>query len=257
MMSNSKIMTLARKALKGFWLKSIGMTIFGGFISWAIIFGFSLISILFLETGTGAPRNYLVSFVFEMIETILIEILAIGFYAYLYEIYKHRKSSFRKLFVGFENFSRNAVILIIVALIKGFFSSIADGFMEYFSHRAPFEGNLFFYILLVAIVVVFLCYVGYKLLPTWVGLMLKMSMDDSTYPTDLIRQTFSEVYGYNFKFFCLYLRFIGWGILGCLTLGIGFLWIIPYMTASSVIFFDTVFNPEDYAVPEDPEQTLL
>jgi hypothetical protein len=29
------------------------------------------------------------------------------------------------------------------------------------------------------------------------------------------------------------------------------------MTASSVIFFDTVFNPEDYAVPEDPEQTLL
>ena len=92
MMSNIKIMTLARKALKGFWLKSIGMTILGGFLSGAIIFAVSLTSILFLETGTDAPQNYLVSFVFEMAETILVEILFIGFYAYIYDIYKYRKS---------------------------------------------------------------------------------------------------------------------------------------------------------------------
>ena len=255
-MSNIKIMTLARKALKGFWLKSIGMTILGGFLSGAIIFAVSLTSILFLETGTDAPQNYLVSFVFEMAETILVEILLIGFYAYIYDIYKYRKSSFHKLFAGFKNFSRNAVILVIAALVKGFFSTIAERILD-LSDRAPFEGNLFFYILLIAIVIVFYCYIGYKLFPTWVGLMLKMSLDDSTSPTDLIRQTFCEVYGYNFKFFCLYLRFLGWGILGCLTFGIGFLWIIPYMTASSVIFFDIIFYPEDYAVPEDPEQTLL
>lgn len=252
MINNPKIMSMARKALKGFWLKSIGMTLLGGIISWAIIFALSLTSILFLENGTDSPQNYLVSFIFDMLETILVEILAIGFFAYLYEIYKHRKSSFRKLFVGFENFSRNAVILIIVALIKGFFASIADGFLDYFSQRVSFEENLFFYILLVAIVIIFLCYVGYKLFPTWVGLMLKMSLDDSPYPTDLIRQTFSQVYGYNYKFFCLYLRFFGWGIIGCLTLGIGFLWIIPYLSVSTVIFFDSIFNPEDYAVPEDP-----
>ena len=251
MMNNSKIMDFARKALKGFWLKSIGITILGGLLSGAIIFAFGLTSILFLETGTDAPQNYLISFVFEMAETILIEMLAIGFFAYLYDIYRHRKSRFSKLFAGFKNFSRNAVILVIVALVKGFFSTIAERLLD-LSDRAPFEGNLFFYFLFIAIVVVFYCYIGYKLLPTWVGLMLKMSLDDSTSPTDLIRQTFSQVYGYNFKFFCLFLRFIGWGILGCLTLGIGFLWIIPYMTASNVIFFDTVFNPEDYAVPEDP-----
>ena len=252
MISSAKAFDLANDALKGNRLKTTGITLFGGILLFATIFFINFASLLFFGTEEESPRNYPVSFVVSLIQSIVQDILAIGFYAYLYEIYKHRKSSFRKLFVGFENFSRNAVILIIVALIKGFFSSIADGFMEYFSHRAPFEGNLFFYILLVAIVVVFLCYVGYKLLPTWVGLMLKMSLDDSTSPTDLIRQTFSEVYGYNFKFFCLYLRFLGWGILGCLTLGIGFLWIIPYMTVSSVIFFDTIFNPEDYAVPEDP-----
>ncbi len=59
MMSNIKIMTLARKALKVFWLKSIGMTILGGFLSGAIIFAVSLTSILFLETGTDAPRTTL------------------------------------------------------------------------------------------------------------------------------------------------------------------------------------------------------
>lgn len=248
---------MGRKALKGFWLKSAGMTIFGGIISGAIMFTLALISILFLETGTGASRNYLVSFMFEMIQTILIQTLAIGFCAYLYDIYKHRKSSFRKLFAGFNNFSRNAIVVIIASLIASFFTTVAEGVIDYYSDRVPLEGNLLFYIVLVAIIGAFLFYVSYKLLPTWGGLLLKMSQDDSSCATDLIRQTYSQVSCYNKKFFCLYLRFFGWGIVGCLTFGIGFLWIIPYMTISSVIFFDIVFNPEDYAVPDDPEQLSL
>ena len=44
--------------------------------------------------------------------------------------------------------------------------------------------------------------------------------------------------GRRWKLFCLYLSFIGWGILSLLTFGIGFLWLVPYMNASIAAFYE-------------------
>ena len=44
--------------------------------------------------------------------------------------------------------------------------------------------------------------------------------------------------GRRWKLFCLYLSFIGWGILSILTFGIGFLWLVPYMNASIAAFYE-------------------
>ena len=44
--------------------------------------------------------------------------------------------------------------------------------------------------------------------------------------------------GRRWKLFCLYLSFIGWGILSLLTFGIGFLWLVPYMNASVAAFYE-------------------
>lgn len=46
--------------------------------------------------------------------------------------------------------------------------------------------------------------------------------------------------GRRWKLFCLYLSFIGWGILCLLTFGIGFLWLVPYMNASIAAFYEDV-----------------
>ncbi|MDR1342901.1 MAG: DUF975 family protein [Prevotellaceae bacterium] len=46
--------------------------------------------------------------------------------------------------------------------------------------------------------------------------------------------------GYKWKYFCLGLRFIGWVLLGILTLGIGFFWLTPYMQTSFAKFYDDV-----------------
>lgn len=46
--------------------------------------------------------------------------------------------------------------------------------------------------------------------------------------------------GRRWKLFCLYLSFIGWGILCLLTFGIGFLWLVPYMNASVAAFYEDV-----------------
>lgn len=44
--------------------------------------------------------------------------------------------------------------------------------------------------------------------------------------------------GNKWKFFCLNLTFIGWGILCILTFGIGFLFLMPYMEVTFIAFYD-------------------
>jgi uncharacterized membrane protein len=48
------------------------------------------------------------------------------------------------------------------------------------------------------------------------------------------------MYGYKWKYFCLGLRFLGWVFLCIFSLGIGFLWIIPYIQISFAKFYDDV-----------------
>ncbi len=44
--------------------------------------------------------------------------------------------------------------------------------------------------------------------------------------------------GHKFDLFYLYLSFIGWGILACITFGIGFIWLTPYMQLSIAAFYN-------------------
>lgn len=46
--------------------------------------------------------------------------------------------------------------------------------------------------------------------------------------------------GHKFDLFYLYLGFLGWMILSIFTLGIGLLWLMPYMTASIAAFYEDV-----------------
>jgi uncharacterized membrane protein len=59
-------------------------------------------------------------------------------------------------------------------------------------------------------------------------------------PLVAIQRSKQMMIGNKWKLFCLQLRFIGWALLCILTLGIGFLWLIPYMTVSISAFYDDV-----------------
>lgn len=53
-----------------------------------------------------------------------------------------------------------------------------------------------------------------------------------------IERSMAMMDGYKMKYFILLLSFIGWAILAILTLGIGFLWLIPYVQTSAAKFYD-------------------
>lgn len=48
--------------------------------------------------------------------------------------------------------------------------------------------------------------------------------------------------GHKFDYFYLQLSFIGWGLLSILTLGIGYIWLMPYMYASMAAFYEDIKN---------------
>jgi uncharacterized membrane protein len=70
---------------------------------------------------------------------------------------------------------------------------------------------------------------------------------------EAITQSRKLMFGYKWKYFLLLLSFIGWGILSVITLGIGFIWLVPYMTASLAAFYDQLVKKQNNS---DGEITL-
>ncbi len=69
-----------------------------------------------------------------------------------------------------------------------------------------------------------------------------LAEDDTIGSMDALRKSKEMMNGYKWKYFCLGLRFIGWALLCILTLGIGFLWLSPYIQVSYAKFYEDLKN---------------
>lgn len=54
------------------------------------------------------------------------------------------------------------------------------------------------------------------------------------------KQSIEMMYGHKWQLFCLRFSFIGWILLSILTLGILFLWVIPYMRTAEAEFYNNL-----------------
>lgn len=70
-----------------------------------------------------------------------------------------------------------------------------------------------------------------------------MADDPSLEPVQAIDRSKKMMYGYKMKYFTLSLRFILLAFLCVLTLGIGFLWLIPYINIVNARFYDDIKGP--------------
>ncbi len=66
---------------------------------------------------------------------------------------------------------------------------------------------------------------------------------------EILKKSSTMMYGYKWKYFCLNLRFLGWALLCILTLGIGFLWLIPYVQVSLAAFYEDIKGETRHDVP--------
>ncbi|MDF2726302.1 MAG: rane protein [Paenibacillus sp.] len=55
---------------------------------------------------------------------------------------------------------------------------------------------------------------------------------------DAIRRSKQMMQGHKGRLFVLYLTFIGWAILAAIPLGLGYIWLYPYMLATNAAFYE-------------------
>lgn len=68
--------------------------------------------------------------------------------------------------------------------------------------------------------------------------------DKSLTALEAIQKSKEMMKGYKWKAFCLSARFLGWSILCILTLGLGFLWLLPYIGMSFAKFYEDIKENE-------------
>ncbi|WP_246861300.1 DUF975 family protein [Bacillus sp. REN3] len=70
---------------------------------------------------------------------------------------------------------------------------------------------------------------------------------------EAITESKNRMKGYKWRFFLLNLSFIGWVFIAIFTLGIGFLWLYPYISTANATFYNELIAPQgnDDAKTED------
>jgi uncharacterized membrane protein len=62
---------------------------------------------------------------------------------------------------------------------------------------------------------------------------------------DCMKKSRDIMQGHKADYFILNLSFIGWALLCILTIGIGFLWLIPYINTTNAIFYNKLVTHDD------------
>ena len=72
-------------------------------------------------------------------------------------------------------------------------------------------------------------------------------------PLEALKKSQTMMKGYKYKYFVLNMSFIGWFLLGVLTLGIAWLWITPYAYLSFANFYENLKRNQENTVDEGKE----
>ncbi|MGY5354825.1 DUF975 family protein [Wenyingzhuangia sp. IMCC45467] len=137
--------------------------------------------------------------------------LTFGLATFSLNIARNQKEDIKQLFDGFDNFANYLVAYLLKVLYVFLWSLlfIIPGIIAAISYA------MVFYI---------------------------MVDEPEIGPEAALRKSKEMMHGYKGKYFGLCLRFFGWSLLCILTLGIGFLWLIPYMHVTFAKFYDDIKN---------------
>lgn len=140
-------------------------------------------------------------------------IIILGFWHLYMKIYREEKIEYGDVFYGFKNYPKY-VVLVLLHFIYTFLWSlllIIPGIIKGLSYAQ--------------------CY------------FIALDNPDLS-PNECITESRKMMDGYKWKYFLLNLSFIGWILLGVLTFGILYIWLLPYMSETAVGFYEHLKKPE-------------
>ena len=206
-------------------------------------------SVLPTDTTWGMVFELAISFVLELISAVFL----LGIIHYTMNICKGLPYKLSDVFYGFKSHPDKAIIcqfLFTLAELVCMLPAILFAILYTITENPAFMivMSVFLVIGLVAVVILHLTlhFVFYLIL----------DYPDATIK-ELIVYCANMMRGHRIKFFYLYASFLPLYVLGILSLGIGLLFVEPYVNVTVAQFYlDVFFIEEDMASQESPEDTV-
>lgn len=246
--SSSELKRMARETLNGKYGISIVFMIMNSFIPFVLLLPFSL-RVNQTSPGSQWAIYYLASLIVNMITIIL----SCGLISFHLRIARGEAYQFSDILAGFRTHPQKIVgaylllyLIMIPPAIPGAALLILS--LTIFPDSAPLMG-LGIIALIIGIVIEIILVLQYSLI-------FYLFMDDPEYKVmDLFRESKRLMTDNKFRLFYLGLSFIGWYLLGIISCGIGFLWVMPYMSQAHAQFYLDVLDEKNtvHPKPEEPE----
>lgn len=244
----------ALHSLKGKWGLGVGSTILYFILSYVVSMAAMLIMLIpgiiifFLVVSlTGSVEEETMSIgagitfgIFYCIIIILSNasygITSYGYTNVFLQISKREGAKVDHLFEGFRGFKRMMktmwAMLAILLYTGTWIPMLLVALFAFFGEEGNTSFTIAFFVLLaISIVVMIVMYFSY-------AMTYYVMIENPEYSVSrAMKESKHLMKGHKLDLFLLWLSFIGWGILAMLTLGIGFLWLSPYMSTTTAHFY--------------------
>ncbi len=226
----SKVKAKARKSLSGKYATPVVAVLF-----------YLILQIMCFATAILIKEPPMAMF----LSLIITSLFYMGLLQIMIKIARNKKTSFNELFQRTDAFFRCAAITIVFLAINVIFALLeytaVNSLFVFITYQTDLNIALSSFMIVVGLVL------SVAIAVFWITLVLCLSQsylilyDHEDMPLgDIFRLSMDMMDGHKIDYILLCLTFIGWFILGVFTLGIIWLWIIPYMNVSMVNFYDKI-----------------
>ena len=243
-MISSDFRTEARRKLDGKWGTAV-----------CIVLAFCLISFATGFIQGLFEGNSFISMVISITAIVIEMPLQFGLiYAFFKLFYGENVKAFDFLKLGFDNFAKSwqisfrilgrVIVPFILMIVAYFIMAYGIVISAAYTVASVFGGSAYstgFGSLLIILGFILLIASGIWLAVKsyYYQLSYIVACDNpDMLPKDCVLKSQELMTNRRGKLFCLQLSFVGWAILSVLTLGIGYLWLLPYIRVSTIAFYD-------------------
>lgn len=220
---------LSKSQLKGSWKMPILLTVL--YLAISMLVGYI----------QGELYSGFVSFI-AMILT-----FAIGIWAtvgipnfYLEFIKKGGEVELKDALVSSDKLVKSLVYNLIIGVITFIVSFIIIFCASFGTIFAIFSTDSIGWMLFIGGIIAVALSIGFIILSIALAQVPYIILDTDVSAIQAMKLSIKMMKGYKWKYFVIYLSFIGWAILSTLTFGIGFLWLIPYITLTFTNFYKDI-----------------
>lgn len=226
-MNRIELKKLTKSQLKGHWKTPVLLTL--------VYLAVTIIASLFQQEAQSLP-TIIITFLVVMAISVWATIGIPNFY--LEFLKKDGKAEFKDVLVPSNKLLKALGYTVIIGII-----SMIIAFISVFAIAGLIAASVFYsdgiaIANIVGIILIALMYVAFIIFTLSVVQVPYIIIEKEDIGViGAMKLSMQMMKGNKWKYFVLELSFIGWAILSVITLGIGFLWLIPYVTLAVTNFY--------------------